>query len=253
MASRRLPAAYTNPKDGSELVLVPAGEFIRGNDYASGRAVFDEEKPRHTVWLHAYAIGKYPVTNRQYHRFVAETGHRSPAYWSDAELNGDDLPVVGVNWADAVAYCDWAGLRLPTEAEWEKAARGTDGRLYCWGDTWNPRFGNFDDNLLCDGSVDGFARTSPVGSFPDGVSPYGCFDMLGNVWEWCSDWFDEYGASPVATNPRGPKSSPLGLRVLKGGSWEFASRYGVTCSHRNYFFKPESYDMDIGFRVAADV
>ncbi|MBM3216186.1 formylglycine-generating enzyme family protein [Candidatus Poribacteria bacterium] len=252
MPESATPLTSVTARDGSEMLLIPAGYFVRGNDYIAGRAAFDEEKPRHRVWLDAYRIAKRPVTYRQYRRFVVETSHRSPAYWDDAELAADDHPVIGVSWDDASAYCAWAGLRLPTEAEWEKAARGTEGALYCWGDTWDPRRGNFDDDLRCDGSIDGYARTSPVGAYPQGASPYGCLDMLGNVWEWCADWFAEYGDDPETRNPKGPASSESGVRVLKGGSWEFASQFGVSCAHRNYFFKPEAFDMDIGFRPASD-
>lgn len=203
----------TNPKDGSILIVIPAGSFSMGSNES------DDEKPIHTVYLDKYYIGKYLVTNAQYKKFCDATGHSQPPE-SDPRISGmknyftayPNYPVVNVSWFDAKAYCEWAGLRLPTEAEWEKAARGTDGRKYPWGNSW--------DSNKCNngGNGDGYTNVSSVGSFPSGVSPYGVYDMAGNVWEWCNDWYGEnyYGSSP-SSNPTGPSS---GIdRVLRGGSW----------------------------------
>jgi iron(II)-dependent oxidoreductase len=122
----------------------------------------------------------------------------------------DDHPIVNVSWYDAVAYCEWAGVQLPTEAQWEKAARGTDGRIYPWGDEW--------DDSKCNNYETGIEETTPVGSYTQGTSPYGVMDMVGNVWEWCADWYDEkYYASAPNRNPQGPSAGIR--RVLRGGSW----------------------------------
>ena len=222
-----------NEKDGSVLIEIPAGQFTMGsNDY-------DNEKPIHTVYLDKYYIGKYEVTVGQFRKFCNATGKTMPKQpsWN----NRDDHPVVNVTWHDAKAYCDWAGLRLPTESEWEKAARGTDGRKYPWGSTW--------DNTKCNSSENGdsYSNTSPVGSFSSGVSPYGCYDMAGNVWEWCNDWYGgNYYASSPSSNPTGPASGVS--RVLRGGGW---SDYDLGCRAairgRNRPGGRVNYD---GFRVA---
>ncbi len=222
-----------NEKDGSVLIEIPAGSFTMGSDDGDG-----DEKPVHTVYLDKYYIGKYEVTVGQFRKFCNATGRTMPEQpsWN----NRNDHPVVNVTWHDAKAYCDWAGLRLPTEAEWEKAARGTDGRKYPWGNTW--------DAGKCNSYEDGdYTNTSPVGSFPSGVSPYGCHDMAGNVWEWCNDWYGEnyYGSSP-SNNPTGPSFGDL--RVLRGGSWDnIASNCRSAYRGRNY---PGIRNDNIGFRVA---
>ncbi len=204
-------------KDGAPMVLIPAGEFQMGSNYGDG-----DEKPVHTVYLDAFYIDKYEVTNAQYKKFMDATGYKAPEYWNDPDLNKPDHPVVGVSWYDAVAYAEWAGKRLPTEAEWEKAARGgLVGKRYPWGDSISHDDANYDGT----GGKDRWEYTSPVGSFaPNG---YGLYDMAGNVWEWCSDWYYRfyyfslyyrfyYFRSPRA-NPRGPDSGTI--KVLRGGSW----------------------------------
>jgi formylglycine-generating enzyme required for sulfatase activity len=200
-------------KDGAEMVLIPAGEFQMGsNDY-------DNEKPVHTVYLDAFYMDKHEVTNAQYRRFVQATGREEPVGygyvngewkggfkpWSDENFNADDQPVVCVSWEDARAYAEWAGKRLPTEAEWEKAARGgLVGKKYPWGDNIT----HDDANYAGTGGKDRWEYTAPVGSFaPNG---YGLYDMAGNVWEWCADWYD----SGYYTGPSSGTS-----RVLRGGSW----------------------------------
>ncbi len=224
-----------------DMVYVPAGEFIMGSsdeDIEMYLQMFiyrrpsryTNEKPQHTVYLDAFYIDEYEVTNAQYGEFMAATGHFSPPYWEDELFNQPEQPVMSVTWEDAKAYADWVGKRLPTEAEWEKAARGTDGRFWTWGSEWDAAKLNGNDV----GTVEGYVYTSPVGSFPQGVSPYGVHDMAGNVWEWCEDWYDEnyYSYSP-RINPKGPACGDN--HVLRGGDWSMnkdftrcASRVGLS-------------------------
>lgn len=220
-----LPHSIINPKDGSELILIPAGAFIMGSPYGEGSS---GEHPRHRVYLSAYYIGKYEVTNGQFAKFVNDqkSGYRVQGNWKDYYTSGrKNHPVVGVTWKDAQAYCRWANLRLPTEAEWEKAARGTDGRKYPWGNKWEPGYLNWVgegdiklNSWIEEGRIPSKLPTEPVGSYKRGASPYGCLDMAGNVWEWCSDWYGEkyYGNSP-SSNPPGRGSGKN--KVLRGSSW----------------------------------
>ncbi|MGB8645745.1 MAG: bifunctional serine/threonine-protein kinase/formylglycine-generating enzyme family protein [Anaerolineae bacterium] len=226
-----------------ELVRVPAGEFLMGSK--ADMQVSSDEKPQHKVYLDEYLIGKYPVTVAQFAAFVQATGHKVAV--GDAQHKANH-PVVNVSWDDVVAFCKWASqvtgraVRLSTEAEWEKAARGTDGRIYPWGNT-------FDQNLL--NSAEGRKRdTTLVGSYPKGVSPYGALDMAGNVWEWCADWFakDYYENSP-AQNPTGPNVGSY--RVVRGGSFDFL-QYGARCALRGNS-DPGNLDNSLGFRVAASL
>jgi len=196
-----------NPKDGATMVYVPAGEFLMGSKDGEGQ---DDERPQHKVFLTGYWIYRTEVTVAQYKKFCQATGRvmatDPPWKWQD------DHPVVNVFWDDAAAYAQWANAALPTEAQWEKAARGTDSRVYPWGNDW--------DGEKCQNSVGGknAGKTAPVGSMPAGASPYGCLDMAGNVWEWCADWYDAgYYKNAPARNPTGPATGTT--RVLRGGSW----------------------------------
>jgi formylglycine-generating enzyme required for sulfatase activity len=228
------------------MVSVPAGEFRMGTPESNLDAP-PEEKPEHAVTLKAFRIDRFETTNGEYRRFLdaVRPGHpvscapqeptgkeHAPGalWWADPEWNAPEKPVIGVDWYDAYAYCAWAGKRLPTEAEWEKAARGTDGRKYAWGDEIrsSPLVGNFADEAalrvnpswrVLKGYDDGFAHTAPVGSFPAGAGPYGMEDAAGNVWEWVADYYSPaaYKESPPA-DPRGPSEGTL--RVLRGGSWD---------------------------------
>jgi len=178
-------------KDNSVMVYVPAGEFIMGSDERDGN-----EQPMHTVYLDAFYIDKTAVTNAQYRKCVEAGACDAPRETTDYD-NADyaQHPVVYVNWFQAKAYCEWVGKRLPTEAEWEKAARGTDGRKYPWGNTFDGSRLNFCDKNCTlswkDPSVDdGYTGTAPVGSYPVGASPYGALDMAGNVYAWVADWYD---------------------------------------------------------------
>ncbi len=197
--------------DNAEMVLVPAGEFTMGSNSGD-----DDEKPPHLVYLDAFWIDKYEVTNAFYKKCVDAGKCQRPnptgsstrnAYYGNTQF--DNYPVIYVAWADAKTYCEWAGKRLPTEAEWEKAARGTDGRTYPWGNDWDAKKLNSGEG--------GAGDTVAVGSYPAGASPYGVMDMAGNVWEWVADWYDAsyYSKSPVR-NPTGPSSGQT--RGVRGGA-----------------------------------
>jgi formylglycine-generating enzyme required for sulfatase activity len=224
--------AQVAAKDGSELVKIPAGEFLAGSSEGEGDA---DERPQRQVHVDEFFMAKNPVTNAQYARFLKETGHGKPHYWSEKRLNKPNQPVVGVTWHDAQAYCEWASLRLPTEAEWEKAARGTDGRQYPWGnEPSDERRCNFGNNV---------GATTEVGSYPEGASPYGCLDMAGNVWEWCqTKWRNSYDA-PEDSSPGGRDR-----RVLRGGAW-YSDADGVRCAYR-YGDDPDNRGGYFGFRCA---
>ncbi len=221
----------TSPKDGMEMVYVPVGEFLMGST-ADDKEAKDNEKPQHRVTLDAYWIDKTEVTNDQYGKCVGAGACAAPGgsdYYNGVK---NQRPVVYVRWGDAATYCEWVGRRLPSEAEWEKAARGTDGRMYPWG------------NALPDGTLANMGEnTTSVWSYPAGASPYGALDMAGNVWEWVEDWFaaDYYADSPVA-NPPGPASD--GYRVVRGGP----SR-GLRSAYRSAQ-DPAYRNDDLGFRCA---
>jgi len=253
---------WTSPIDGMTLVCVPAGDFLMGSTDGDGDA-YEDEKPRHTVYLDAYWMDQTEVTNAMFAEFVAATGHRTTAEkegtgraytgsgWEEVEganwqhpagpgsdlVGKEDHPVVQVSWDDAAAYCAWAGRQLPSEAEWEKAARGTNGRTYPWGyaDPAGNRLNFADSNTNFDWSDktidDGYGNTAPVGSYPAGSSPYGTLDMAGNVWEWTADWYDSdyYSSQTTWRNPVGPASGES--RVVRGGSWSYVTR-GVRAASR---------------------
>ena len=202
-------------RDPVEMVIIPAGEFLMGSKQVEGRS---DEKPQRKVYLDSYAIDKFEVTNERYLYFIHSTARKDPPNpYGDRLLSEEtgigSLPVVQVTWYDAVDYCRWAGKRLPTEAEWEKAARGTQGALFPWG-AQSPRTKpvNFEKNW------NGSKTLWPIGSKTDTSSPYGIHDMAGNVREWVQDWYapDYYSTAP-AQNPLGPNAGIL--KVIKGGSW----------------------------------
>jgi formylglycine-generating enzyme required for sulfatase activity len=220
------------------MVLVPAGEFTMG-----------ENAGTHRVYLDAFWMDKYEVTAARYASFLQATGHKSPAYWNEVNLGRQsDRPVVGVDWHDAEAYCRWAGKRLPTEAEWEKAARGPTGYLYPWGNEEpSPVLANYDS----DGQRvwKGYATLAPVGSYEGGQSPYGIYDMAGNVWEWVADWYDDgYYATSPDRNPKGPSSG--WRKVVRGGSWYTIAPH-VRSTYRLRHM-PSHQTSLIGFRCSKD-
>jgi formylglycine-generating enzyme required for sulfatase activity len=201
------------------LIFIPGGRFLMGSDKKRVPYAFDSELPQHEVYVGDFYIAKYPITNAEYKRFLDSTGHQVPdRFWrSGYPYDKANHPVVNVSWHDAVAYCKWlaevAGkpYRLPSEAEWEKAARGTDGRIYPWGDEW--------DAKRCNTWEGGQGGTTRVGKYsPLGDSFYDCVDMAGNVWEWTRSLSREY-----PYNPKDGREDPaaVGSRVLRGGSWSF--------------------------------
>jgi len=232
------PPSVMNPIDNAELIEIPAGEFPMGSEEYD-----EDEKPVHKVKLRAFRLSRTEVTNEKYGEFLAATGHREPLYWKEERFNQPKQPVVGVDWHDALAYCRWANGRLPTEAEWEYAARGPEGRLYPWG---KDRPGA--EHVVMEDLVS-VGKAAEVGTRPKGASPFGALDMAGNVWEWCADWYewDYYTRSP-AENPSGPDQGRQ--RVLRGGSWGLPSdvRSALRVPELPTFRAPY-----VGFRYAQDL
>jgi formylglycine-generating enzyme required for sulfatase activity len=221
--------------DGSVLVFVPGGVYTLGAD------ISEREKPIHRVELSPFWIGKYPVTNAQYALFLeARPEQAKPEYWDNKQFNQPDQPVVGVSWDEAGAYCAWAELMLPSEAQWEAAARGGDQRRFPWGDAEpTAELANFDRKV---------GRTSHVGSYPEGVGPFGTLDQAGNVWEWCLDVWDEraYAERDGRRDPVAEGTKASG-RVVRGGSWAYQS-WGLRASYR-FWSHSGSRVRSLGFRV----
>lgn len=224
-----------SPRASAGMVKVPKGPFLYGED--KHREAIDYD----------YWIGIYPVTNKEFGAFISAHGYQNQAYWSqegwkwrtdnniqspdrdywkDAKWDKFDHPVVGVSYYEAEAYAKWVGMRLPTEQEWEKAARGTDGRMYPWGN-------EFDKNK-CNCNEASIGHTTPITRYPDGISPYGCYDMAGNVWEWCASWLDEEKV----------------LRVMRGGSW--SSTPEILLAAPGFMGIPNFRFCNIGFRLVQD-
>jgi len=234
--------------DGREMVLIPAGSFTMGGGPEGN---FDEQ-PQRVIYLDAYYMDKHEVTNADYQRFAKMLKRPLPVipvFEDDVNLlKGETQPVVGVTWIDAFAYCKWAGKRLPTEAEWEKAARGENGQTYPWGDEFNAKLTN---GL---GEEDGFKYTAPIGSFEQGRSPYGLYDMAGNVAEWVSDWYDQfyYKTAPFK-NPQGPAEPDINkVLVYRGGSYH-SSAHDLRASRRFGGAHPERGESTVGIRCAKDL
>jgi formylglycine-generating enzyme required for sulfatase activity len=237
------------------MILIPAGPFWMGSE--TGR---DDERPRHQVHLEAYEIDKYEVSNARYRAFIDAGGYSDaafwsgpgwawrrrwgvtqPRYWVDPTWNAPAQPVVGVSWFEAEAFCSFVRRRLPTEAEWEKAARGTDERAFPWGDDWGPGKANGPNGT----------GTVPIGAYPAGVSPFGVHDMAGNAWEWVEDWYgEEYYAVSPPQNPPGPAT---GLeKGFRGGSWFSSSPQSVGTTYREHTngYMVNIRDTMTGFRCA---
>ncbi len=281
------------------MVLIPEGLFLMGStrqdidkllelDRNIETVRLDNEIPQREVHLSAYLIDKYPVTNAEYKKFIESDGYNQKVFWSDAgwqyisqsnDLENDDLdnilngendcPVVNISWYEAEAFAKWAEKRLPTEAEWEKAARGTDGRIYPWGNMFEKT------NLNCAEAKN--EKPTPVTKYPQSQSLYGCFDMAGNVWEWTADWYDsQYYSCAPKKDPQGPKDAEVnpyygqpeevgisiydlrpstgsktlsGCKVLRGGSWNGSGVVHVRCTNRDYD-EPTYKNDTIGFRCA---
>ena len=247
-----------SPIDKMVLVLIPAGEFQMGSSKADDPQASDEEVPQHIVDLDTYRIDKTEVTNAQYALCVADSGactqpannysRTRPSYYGDSQYA--NYPVIFVSWNQAAAYCTWAGRRLPTEAEWEKAARGTDGRIYPWGNIFVGSLANYCDvNCPADwrdpNFNDGYEDTSPVGAYSLGASPYGMLDMAGNVYEWVADWYGSYDPGPQ-TGPTGPASGTE--KIMRGGSWG-DDRAHIRTTIRSHI-NPDNWLDFIGFRCA---
>jgi formylglycine-generating enzyme required for sulfatase activity len=265
-----------------DMVVIQAGEFLMGSP--DDGLSFDDEHPQRLVYLSSFSIDRGEVTNAQYQHFVDSTGHPPPSHltpqfnlWNQTvPLPGSDQhPVVNVSWHDAVAYCLWQGKRLPTEAEWEKAARGTDGRRYPWGMDWDVSSSNsasywagrtieFKDGaawkafwMVGDGArvsqergLNGEVLTLPTGTFPQGASPYGLLDMAGNAAEWVQDWYEPYSyLNASLSDPQGPNGKLL--KVVRGGSWLKPAR-NLRVSDRDYSLSTDRAT-GIGFRCAKDV
>lgn len=241
------------------MIVIPGGAFLMGTDMERADA---QNRPQHEVVLPAYRVDKYPVTNAQYARFVAATGHRPPSTWKGGRIPVGELkhPVTLVSWYDAAAYAKWAGKRLPTEAEWEKAGRGTDGRRWPWGEKMDPTRLNTYYNV---------GSATAVTAYPQGASPYGVMDLSGNVNEWTADDFLPYKGSDAppelfqgkvakALTGKDEAMKVVDLvvvdkryKVLRGGSWK-GDPFSTSLFHRNYAWANYASDF-YGFRCAADV
>lgn len=253
-----------------EFVKIPASDFTMGSSRSHDRQAHEDEMPEQVLHITDFMMMRHPVTNAQYARFMKATAHRAPLFWNNGTYPAgrDDHPVVGVSYYDAIAFCAWAGkelglpVRLPTEAEWEKAARGPEFRLYNWGQAWNKG--------LCNTSEEKLSGTSPVQAFsPQGDSPYGVADMGGNVQEWCSSLFGPYPYDPAdgreahvydlqnqellpklietgcTSMPESAEAS-LGKSVIRGGSWR-ETKFQARCSYRSWAAPMHRSD-DTGFR-----
>lgn len=282
----------------ANMLIVPGGHFVMGSnkhdelglaqEYGSKKALFIDEHPEHSVYLAAFLIDKYEVSNKQYREFVEQTNYWLPMLWktngyhishhalNDIEIprlkrmasqifqldidlskidkrtlldaiyakqnSYDNLPVAGVTWHNAKNYCRWTNKRLPSEAEWEKAARGTHTLEYPWGNEW-------DASRVNEGSGGGWETgVAPVGTYARGISPYGLYDMAGNVMEWVGDWYGPYSDGNNSNAAFGEK-----FKVVRGGSWGGFGHYNISLFFRaagRFYFKPDAVFDDLGFRCA---
>jgi len=235
-SARPIPAP---PKRGSTdgMALIPAGQFTMGNNEPAAPW---NEKPARTVYVDAFYLDMTEVTNQQYQQFIDATGHAKPRYWSDSRFNKPDMPVVGVTWEDAMQYAAWIGKRLPSEAEWEYAARGgLNGAKFPWGNEEAKERAWF-------GKPYSYGASTKVAAFA--TNGYGLFDMAGNVAEWCADWFrDDAYRDSVLNNPTGPATG-TGQKVVRGGAW-YEDSYYLRCSARKGMASA-TYSNTVGFRCA---
>ncbi len=264
-----LEPAIPRDKVPPEMIIIPGGPFLMGSPPEEGNP---DEHPQRIVWLPDFAIDRFPVTNRDFSAFIEDGGyqrrelwdpegwlwahwggHRAPFWWWGDPENGEvpipagpdfpDHPVIGVTWYEAAAYARWAGKRLPTEAEWEKAARGTDGRRYPWGNIFDPRCANTREG--------GSGTLEPVGARPAGASPYGVMDMAGNCFEWCLDWYDPRAYQLLPDKAPVMLESRWGWRkICRGGAFDYPAE-GARCAHRAYY--QAKLASVIGFRCAVSI
>lgn len=251
---------YKKNEELSKMVLIPSTEegFYMGTSDKIAQKIawsyevlfWEDEQPQHRVKLNAYYIDKYEVSNSQYKKFLDATGHDEPKYWKYPNFRQPEQPVIGVTWEDANQYATWANKRLPTEAEWEKAATGIYGYIYPWGNDFNEKELNFDCEI---------GGTTSVKAFPVGASSYGVLNMAGNVAEWVADWYKpNYYAESQSIDPNRAVRNPLGPatgtdRVYRGGAWNDwqLKNLGVRCAKR-YHAPPETQLANLGFRCAMD-
>ena len=244
------------PPEG--MVRIPAGTFVMGTDavdeeekaaeFGITQPWFEDEHPAHPVKLPVYYMDQYEVSNASYRKFIQETGKRAPKHWVGGIFPPglDHHPVTHVTWDDANAYCRWSGKRLPTEAEWEKAARGSDSRIYPWGDEFDESKANVNNEV---------GHTTAVGQYEEGKSIYGAYDMIGNVWEWTADWYQAFPGSTYQHKKFGEK-----VRVLRGNSWAGLGHYPpeeerVIKAHYSrggfrFSMRPDRFLNDTGLRCA---
>ncbi len=234
------------------MVYIPAGPFTMGSDdedtegrakeFGSMKPWYLDEHPAHQVNLPAYYIDIFEVPNGKFQLYLSATGAPAPRGWKPETMKGEvlDLPVTGVNWYEADRYCQWLGKRLPTEAEWEKAARGTDGREFPWGNEFDKMKGNTGSTRI--------GNVTPGGHFPEGASPYGVMDMVGNVWEWTDSWYDAYPGSTYHSKDFGQRN-----KVIRGGGWGGIGHYTLSHFYRTayrFYIDPGIGFNDAGFRCA---
>lgn len=247
----------------ADMVLIPAGEFIMGTDeidkenkaeaYGIPNTWYIDEHPKSNVYVDSFYIDIYEVTMKKYKKFIEETGYDAPANWTGTNYppGSSEYSVVFVNLYDAMAYAKWAGKRIPAEREWEKAARGTDGRIYPWGNKFDSSRANIST------SMNKKSRPEPVGQFNNGISPYGVYDMIGNVWEWTVDWYEPYSGNTANNKSFGKK-----FKVLRGFSWYSIGHFPdeiyldiaahrSRASYRQEIY-PDTRTIDVGFRCVKD-
>jgi len=245
--------SLSKPTPPPDMVLIPAGPFQMGSnkedtehqgaEFGSVKPWYLDEHPQHRVVLSDFFIDRFEVTNSQYQRLIESIQARAPEHWIGGRYLGgqENFPVTEINWYDADRYCKWVGKRLPSEAEWEKAARGTDGREFPWGNEFDPKKANT--------GASGFGRLLAVGSFPSGVSPYGVHDLAGNAWEWVEDWYQPYPGSTDRNALYGQRN-----KVLRGGGYGGnGGHYALALFYRTAYrssIPPEEAYVDLGFRCA---